>query len=72
MRDRSAEGFQFLVGGLEFRSAYSNSLFQFLVELANLLFGPLALNRVADRARQDTAFQINFGDVILCAILDHR
>ena len=44
---------------------------RFLVELANLLFGLLALDRIADRPRQHAPIQVNFRDVVLRPLLHH-
>ena len=53
---RIGEGFQFLVGLLKGGGALGNALFQFLIELADLRFHPVAL--VAGAQNVDAERQI--------------
>ncbi len=52
MGNRVREGFQFLVGRLQFRGALDDPLFELSVELATFLAGPLAFRDVAQKARK--------------------
>src|SRR5439155_1120371 len=42
---RVVEGFQFVVGGLQIHGTFSHSLFEFRIEFAYFLLGPLAFGR---------------------------
>ena len=66
-----AEGFEFAVRGLEFGRALADALLELFVEAADLLVDAFAGDGVADGAGEDAAVDVEFGDVVLGAILDH-